>query len=96
LEQQVTSSNPPPPARTLRSTRSNRNAKVLRPRLDRLPDQARRIGDLERESKTAEAVFDALSRKYQEAIIARTTALSDVTITQAADRATTASRRTSR
>lgn len=58
---------------------------AIRPRLDRLPDQARRIGDLERESKTAEAVYDALSRKYQEAVIARTTALSDVTITQAAD-----------
>jgi capsular exopolysaccharide synthesis family protein len=57
----------------------------MRPRLDRLPDQARRIGDLERESKTAEAVYEALSRKYQEAIIARTTALSDVTITQSAD-----------
>jgi capsular exopolysaccharide synthesis family protein len=85
LEQQVTQ---------LESTASGAHAqvdtlesqrKVLRPRLDRLPDQARRIGDLERESKTAEAVFDALSRKYQEAIIARTTALSDVTITQAAD-----------
>ena len=58
---------------------------AMRPRLDRLPDQARRIGDLERESKTAEAVYEALSRKYQEAIIARTTALSDVTITQSAD-----------
>ena len=85
LEQQVS---------TLESTASGATAQVatlrqqrdaLRPRLDKLPDQARRIGDLERESKTAEAVYDALSRKYQEAIIARTTALSDVTITQAAD-----------
>ena len=73
---------PPVPAQvaTLRQQRE-----AIRPRLDRLPDQARRIGDLERESKTAEAVYDALSRKYQEAIIARTTALSDVTITQSAD-----------
>jgi len=85
LEQQVT---------TLESTASGAHAQVatlqsqrdgLRPRLDRLPEQARRIGDLERESKTAEAVYDALSRKYQEAVIARSTALSDVTITQAAD-----------
>jgi capsular exopolysaccharide synthesis family protein len=84
LEQQIS---------TLESTASGAEAQVetlqrqrdqLRPRLDKLPDEARRIGDLERESKTAEAVYDALSAKYQEAIIARTTALSDVTVTQAA------------
>jgi succinoglycan biosynthesis transport protein ExoP len=81
-------------ATTLQSTASGARAEVatlesqrksMQPRLERLPEQARRIGDLQREAKTAEAVYDALSRKYQEAVIAKTTALSDVTITQAAD-----------
>ncbi len=62
-----------------------RQREAFRPRLQHLPEQARRIGDLQREAKTTEAVYEALSHKYQEAVIARTTALSDVTITQAAD-----------
>jgi polysaccharide biosynthesis transport protein len=56
----------------------------FRPKLDQLPDRARRIGDLQREEKAAEGVYLALQQKYQEALISRTTALSDVSITQAA------------
>jgi capsular exopolysaccharide synthesis family protein len=58
---------------------------AFRPKLDNLPDQARRIGDLQREAKATEGFYEALERKYQEAMISRTTALSDVSITQAAD-----------
>jgi capsular exopolysaccharide synthesis family protein len=54
------------------------------PKLDQLPDRARRITELQRESKAAEGVYQALQAKYQEAVISRTTALSDVTITQPA------------
>jgi capsular exopolysaccharide synthesis family protein len=57
---------------------------AAQPRLDRLPVESRRITDLQREEKSAEGVYDALQRKYQDALISRTTALSDVAITQAA------------
>jgi capsular exopolysaccharide synthesis family protein len=58
---------------------------AFRPKLDRLPEQARRIGDLQREAKATESFYEALQHKYQEAMISKTTALSDVSITQAAD-----------
>ena len=59
--------------------------KGAQPKLDELPAKSRRIGDLQREAKVAEGVYGALEQKYQDALIARTTALSDVTITQPAD-----------
>jgi capsular exopolysaccharide synthesis family protein len=58
---------------------------AFRPKLDNLPEQARRIGDLQREAKSTESFYESLQHKYQEAMISRTTALSDVSITQAAD-----------
>jgi len=57
----------------------------MQPRLDRLPEETRRIGELQRSAKSAQDVYDALQRKYQDATISKNTALSDVTITQAAD-----------
>ena len=56
----------------------------FQPKLEQLPDRARRISDLQREAKASEGVYQALQQKYQEALISRTTALSDVSITQAA------------
>ena len=53
----------------------------MQPALSALPEKSRRIGDLQREAKSAEAVYTALEQKYQDALITRTTALSDVTIT---------------
>jgi len=58
---------------------------AAKPQLDRLPSQTRRISDLQREAKAAESVYEALQRKYQDALVSRTTALSDVSITQTAD-----------
>ena len=55
------------------------------PALAKLPEQTRRIGDLQRSAKSAQDVYDALQRKYQDATISKNTALSDVTVTQAAD-----------
>lgn len=57
----------------------------MQPRLDRLPEESRRISDLQRGVKSAQGVFDALQLKYQDATISKNTALSDVTITQPAD-----------
>ncbi|GAC1545129.1 MAG: polysaccharide biosynthesis tyrosine autokinase [Vulcanimicrobiaceae bacterium] len=56
-----------------------------RPALARLPEQARRITDLQRSAKSAQDVYDALQRKYQDATISKTTAISDVSVTQIAD-----------
>ncbi len=65
-------------------TTLKRQRAATQPRLDRLPVESRRISDLQREEKSAEGVYDALQHKYQDALISRTTALSDVAITQAA------------
>ncbi len=62
----------------------SRQRAAAQPLLDALPAQARRIGDLTRQAKSAEDIYDALQRRYQDASIARTTALSDVTITEPA------------
>jgi capsular exopolysaccharide synthesis family protein len=58
---------------------------AVQPQLDRLPIESRRITDLQRSAKAATDVYSALHQKYQDALIARTTALSDVSITQPAD-----------
>ncbi|GAC1306450.1 MAG: polysaccharide biosynthesis tyrosine autokinase [Vulcanimicrobiaceae bacterium] len=58
--------------------------RAAQPQIDELPAQARRIGDLERAAKSSQDVYDALQHRYQDASIARTTALSDVTITELA------------
>ncbi|MGH7708831.1 MAG: GumC family protein [Vulcanimicrobiaceae bacterium] len=55
--------------------------------LQSLPDQARRIAELTRSVANAQSVYQSLTHKFQDANLARTTALSDVTITQPADAA---------
>ncbi len=50
-----------------------------------LPERTQRIGALTREAKAAEDVYNTLEKKYDDAMLSRTTALSDVTITQSAD-----------
>src|ERR1700693_1769408 len=70
-------------ARAQISTIDAQRAK-FQPTLDQLPERARRITELQREEKSAEGIYQALQQKYQEAIISKTTALSDVTITQTA------------
>ncbi len=59
--------------------------RAVQPKLDRLPEESRRIGELQRSVKGSQDVYDALQRKYQDATISKNTALSDVTITQPAD-----------
>ena len=66
-------------------TTLDRQIQEAKPRLNSLPTQSRRIGDLQRAEKSAEGVYNALQQKYQDALITRTTALSDVAITQNAD-----------
>ncbi|MDQ6827167.1 MAG: polysaccharide biosynthesis tyrosine autokinase [Candidatus Eremiobacteraeota bacterium] len=56
----------------------------LAPALEQLPGQTARFADLQRASKSAEDIYNALQQKYNSAAIAKTTALSDVTITQPA------------
>jgi capsular exopolysaccharide synthesis family protein len=65
------------------TARSQRAA--MDPVVRALPERTQHIGALVREAKAAEAVYDTLEKKYDDAMLSRTTALSDVTITQSAD-----------
>jgi capsular exopolysaccharide synthesis family protein len=56
----------------------------LSPELAGLPAQAATLANLQRQSKSSEDIYTALQQKYNNAQIARDTALSDVTITQPA------------
>jgi capsular exopolysaccharide synthesis family protein len=58
---------------------------AAQPKIQQLPSESRRIVDLQRSAKSAEGVYLALQQKYQDAVISKTTALSDVSITQPAD-----------
>lgn len=53
---------------------------ALEPALHRLPAQTNRVAELKRNAKHAEDVFNELQRKNTEASVAKTTALSDVTV----------------
>ncbi|MBV8333760.1 MAG: polysaccharide biosynthesis tyrosine autokinase, partial [Candidatus Eremiobacteraeota bacterium] len=57
----------------------------MNPQLASLPAQTATLANLQRQAKSAEDVYTALQQKYNNAQIARDTALSDVTITQPAD-----------
>jgi capsular exopolysaccharide synthesis family protein len=57
----------------------------MNPQLASLPAQTATLANLQRQAKSAEDVFTALQQKFNNAQIARDTALSDVTITQPAD-----------
>jgi capsular exopolysaccharide synthesis family protein len=50
-----------------------------------LPERTQRVAALTREAKAAEDIYNSLEKKYDDAMLSRTTALSDVTITQSAD-----------
>jgi capsular exopolysaccharide synthesis family protein len=85
LEQQETSLAAAASAATASIAKLKAERAEVQPRLDSLPAQSRRITDLQRNAKSATDVYMALRQKYQDALIARTTALSDVSITQPAD-----------
>jgi len=53
-----------------------------------LPTLTMEVANLQRKAKMAEDVYSALQQKYNEAIVAKTTALSDVSITQPASAGT--------
>jgi capsular exopolysaccharide synthesis family protein len=58
---------------------------ALEPTLKRLPSQAAQLMALQRRAKLAQDVYDELQRKNGEAMVARSSALSDVTIVQGAN-----------
>jgi polysaccharide biosynthesis transport protein len=55
------------------------------PMLASLPTETAQLANLQRQQKLAEAVYTAMQQKYNDAMVTKTTALSDVTITQPAD-----------
>ena len=58
------------------------------PMLASLPTETAQLANLQRQQKLAEAVYTAMQQKYNDAMVTKTTALSDVTITQPADPST--------
>jgi succinoglycan biosynthesis transport protein ExoP len=56
----------------------------MNPTLQHLPAQAALLADLQRNAQSAQDVYTALQQKFNNANIARDTALSDVTVTQPA------------
>lgn len=67
-------------AGTARSQRSAMDSVVRA-----LPERTQRVAALTREAKASEDVYNSLEKKYDDAMLSRTTALSDVTITQSAE-----------
>jgi succinoglycan biosynthesis transport protein ExoP len=65
------------------TARSQRAA--MDPIIRALPERTQRIASLTREAKASEDIYNTLEKKYDDAMLSRTTALSDVTITQSAD-----------
>jgi capsular exopolysaccharide synthesis family protein len=61
-----------------------RQREAMNPRLARLPGEAAILADLQRNAQSAQDVYTALQQKFNNANIARDTALSDVTVTQPA------------
>jgi capsular exopolysaccharide synthesis family protein len=60
----------------------------MNPRLQKLPAQAAALADLQRNSQSAQDVYTALQQKYNNANVARDTALSNVTVTEPASAST--------
>jgi len=65
-------------------TELKRQRTALNPTLAKLPAQAATLADLQRAAQSAQDVYNALQQKYNNASVARDTALSDVTVTQPA------------
>ncbi len=61
-----------------------RQRTAMGPTLQKLPAQAAALADLQRAAQSAQDVYSALEQKYNNASVARDTALSDVTVTQPA------------
>lgn len=59
--------------------------KALMGQIKLLPDETLQLAGLERNARQAEAVYGALQQRTSDALIAKSTAISDVTVTQAAD-----------
>jgi succinoglycan biosynthesis transport protein ExoP len=57
---------------------------AINPQLAALPGQAQKLAELKRQQVIAETTYNALQSKYNDAMISRTTGISDVTITQPA------------
>ena len=62
----------------------SRQRNDMNPRLASLPGQAATLADLQRNAQSAQDVYTALQQKFNNANVAKDTALSDVTVTQPA------------
>ena len=62
----------------------SREKRALRPSLNALPSQAMQFQTLQQDARRASDVYNELAQKYNDAIVAQTTAISDITIVQPA------------
>ncbi len=85
LTQQISMANARISAATSQLSTIGQQRKAQQPLLNKLPETTRRVTDLRRDAQAAESVYTSLQKKYQEALVAQTTAPSDISITQAAD-----------
>ena len=85
LEQQQSQDSMQAAADTAQLEALRKQEHSLKPQLAQLPSEAQRLADLQVEAQSAQSVYNALQSKYNNAAIARETALSDVVITQPAD-----------
>ncbi|MFZ0032785.1 MAG: polysaccharide biosynthesis tyrosine autokinase [Candidatus Cybelea sp.] len=58
--------------------------KAYRPAMKTLPQQAVAFGSVQEESKRAANVYNALQQKYSDALVAKSTAISDIIVVQSA------------
>lgn len=66
----------------------NQQISAAKPAVEELPAKARRIGALEQNLKAAQDYLTGLQEKNKDAVIAKSTAISDVSVTQGADPST--------
>ncbi|HEY4440147.1 MAG TPA: hypothetical protein VGN14_06800, partial [Candidatus Elarobacter sp.] len=87
LQQQLSVARATSAADTAQLAVLQRQRAAINPQLAALPASSARLAELKRREKLAEDVYTALQQKYNDATVARTTALSDVTVTQPASAA---------
>ena len=85
LQQQAATLRSQVSADSAQGTTARAQRAAMDPIVRGLPERTQRVAALTREAKAAEDVYNSLEKKYDDAMLSRTTALSDVTITQSAD-----------
>jgi polysaccharide biosynthesis transport protein len=82
LSQQLAAARAASASATAQLATLTRQRSAINPQLAALPAQSLKLADLQRQKTIAEDVYNALQRKYNDAMVASETGISDVTVTQ--------------